>query len=415
MARKAYDWEIGSPPPEIEPHSIAKHEVLDGYIRRYIEVVTASRKVHGLHITLVDGFAGGGLYRRRDTAELHAGSPLRLLTGIAEAHATLEAARETTFPLDARFVFVEQRRKSMLFLEDVLRKSGFGPRIGADVQLVPGAFEENVDPIIAQIKQRGRSGRSIWVLDQYGYTDVLFPTVRRILDSLDKAEVLLTFSTDWLIDFLADSPASQKALGKLGLSPSALLEKKDGPDWRRAIQFELHRHIRPLTGASYYTPFFIESPSAHRSYWLLHLAKHPKANDVMKHLHWDIENHFGHYGGAGLQMLGYTPMHDANVTAQTRFAFNVSARSLAENALLDDLPRLLWTREGISFGKLIEEITNDTPASSTIVGAVLLDLNRAGTLTILGEKGGTRRVHDRIGAHDIIKPNRQLVIFPPRR
>lgn len=415
MARKPYEWEVGSEPPEIEPHSIAKHEVLDGYLRRYLEVVTASRKVHELRITLVDGFAGGGLYRRRGTRQLHPGSPLRLLAGVAEAHARVEAHRGAPFPLDARYVFVEQRRKSMAHLEGVLRQSGFGPRIGADVELITGAFEQHVDAIITGIKQRSRSGRSIWLLDQYGYTAVVFATVRRIFDNLDKAEVLLTFSTDWLIDFLADTPAFEKALAKIGLPPRTLLDKKDGPDWRRAIQYELHRHIRPLTGASFYTPFFIESVNAHRSYWLLHLAKHPKANDVMKHLHWDMENHFAHYGGPGLQMLGYTAAHDAEVNPQSRFAFNVSARSLTRAALLDDLPGMLWAREGVPFGSLIEEITNDTPASSTIVGEVLLELDRAGTLNILGEKGGKRRVHDRIGAHDIIRPNRQLVIFPRSR
>lgn len=60
MTRRHYDWRNG--PAEIEQHSIAKHEVLRAYLARYFETLASQPQIDNFRLTLVDGFAGGGLY-----------------------------------------------------------------------------------------------------------------------------------------------------------------------------------------------------------------------------------------------------------------------------------------------------------------------------------------------------------------
>lgn len=61
MARDNHQWIPGAEPPEIRPHSQAKHRVIDAYLRRYVEVLTGDVRIPEFYLTLVDGFSGGGI------------------------------------------------------------------------------------------------------------------------------------------------------------------------------------------------------------------------------------------------------------------------------------------------------------------------------------------------------------------
>ena len=90
----------------------------------------------------------------------------------------------------------------------------------------------------------------------------------------------------------------------------SLIDLRSGDGWRYLIQHGLYRHIQDRTGSRFYTPFFIHSVEAHRSYWLLHLSNHREARDEMGKLHWRLNNHFQHHGGAGFHALGFDPSKD---------------------------------------------------------------------------------------------------------
>ena len=94
MPKKEYDWNVGDPPPYIEAHSLTKHKVLEDYLFRYLHILTQHPMSQHFKLTLVDGFAGGGLYRQQDTEELQLGSPLQLLKTSEAAIAHLPIDRE---------------------------------------------------------------------------------------------------------------------------------------------------------------------------------------------------------------------------------------------------------------------------------------------------------------------------------
>lgn len=402
-----YDWASGATPPPIEPHSIAKHRVYAEYVQRYIRIYTTNHRVRGLRLALVDGFAGGGLYRT-GAGDLHEGSPLQLLRAVSAARAELNQRRGEGFPLEVRFYFVEADRGAYDFLQGALRDREFLGRGDVDPVLFHGTFEQHAPAIIQDVRSRLRSGRSIFFLDQYGYKDVLLPTLKRGFTELENIEVVLTLATDWIFDFLADTPDHVKALSALELAPRDLLQFKDGPDWRRRMERYLHDHIWRRVGCQNRTPFFIESADAHRAYSLIHLSKHPKACDEMKRLHWDVHT-FAHYGGPGLDMLGYRSKTDAVLLPQQRFGFGDVDRQRSVAAMRVQIPQNLSSSgKTVSWRALVAQIVNETPAWSGIAEEAVLAAVADKDLVLAGAGGSPRSTFAHLNPDDLISYNRQV-------
>jgi hypothetical protein len=155
------------------------------------------------------------------------------------------------------------------------------------------------------------------------------------------------------------------------------------------------------------------SRESNRPYWFLHLANSEKANDVVKELHWRIENHFSHYGGAGLSMLGFDPARDFD-PAQQSFGFDSIAKIHTRQALLTQLPdriRDKWPG-GIAFDDLFKSLTNETPATREMIREVATQLCRDGDLVKRGGAGQERRASTAVLDHDTLEQPRQVRLFP---
>ncbi len=399
-----YDWKLGRRPPILGEHSLAKHEIFEHYVKVYIDRVTRTPSQTMLNLTIVDGFCGGGLYRLGST-EVD-GSPLRLLKAVEAVDEALGAARAKGFDLRVDFFFIDEKRHHIDFLNDLLRKRGYGPRLGRDIFVRQAPFQEALPDVVAHIRSKGTAHRSLFFLDQYGWSDVALRTMRDILNSLEKPEILLTFAVDALIDFLSEKTGETQALLNIELDREdvrALTGLRDGDGWRYLIQNGLYRHIRDRAGAPFYTPFFIHSVDAHRSYWLLHLSKHRQARDEMGKLHWRLNNHFQHHGGAGFHALGFDPSKDIRQGMLT-FMFDDDARRRSETAVLEQLPPMIHsaTREGR--GLLVEELfagnCNDTPITSEILQKQLVILRDEGELSIISADGSKKPRAKTIGWGD---------------
>lgn len=271
-------------------------------------------------------------------------------------------------------------------------------------------------------KTRQRAWRCIFLLDQYGYKDVPFESLRYIFRSLPKAEVILTFATDWLLDYITDSASCKLALNRLGLplDPSYIgaLKERAPAKWREFVQITLHEHLKTESGAKYYTPFFVHSEKANRDYWLVHLSTHARARDVMTSLHWDVGNHFRHYGQPGLDMLGYKATFDESYSEQPvlpspTFDFSDIARARTLAALLEELPRriaVLEKRRGaMTYEGIHANLCNLTPADSKLMREAAVVLLKEGAIDVKSPDGTTRR--GRIMDGDLLSLARQTNIF----
>jgi len=218
MPRKEYSWSIDDP-PEIAPHSLAKHRILREYVEEYVRVLTADPRTDKLRLNLVDGFAGGGVYVDPRSGLSQAGSPVVLLDAVQVAEAAANVNRAKPLHVDARYFFVDRDSSAIACLRETLRRRSTWATEQAFVQVVEGEFDSQLDRIIQAIKSRGRAWRSIFVLDQYGYTAAPPGLLRRIFDNLPNAEVFLTVAVGWVAAYLADL---KTAAAKLGIPQDVL-------------------------------------------------------------------------------------------------------------------------------------------------------------------------------------------------
>jgi three-Cys-motif partner protein len=392
---------------------------LQSYLSAYFQTLAGGQRRDEFKLTLVDGFAGGGLYYHEDTKELVQGSPFIFLNAASEA--TYQINRDRTKPVrfDISHFFIEAKRPAYLHLEKVLREAGYGPRIGQDIHLCHNQFESEADRIIEFIaKKSPRNGRSIFALDQFGYKDVPTSLIRKILQALPGAEIILTFAVDSFLNYANDRTFTN-LLRHLEI-PSTLSGKtfreikESKQDWRLFIQSTLYSSLVQQCGAQHFTPFFIRNTNGHGDYWLIHLSQHFRARDVMTEVHWQNQNYFIHYAGAGLDMfnvLGYDPKHDADHRGQhvLGFEFDAPAREMSINALIAQIPKVIYAHdEGMTYEALYATTCNESPASSEIYQDALERLIAHGIIEIHSSEGGRRR------AARQIKPG-DRILAPPQR
>ena len=293
----SFRWHPDEAPPPIETHSKAKLEVLRSYLRAYLDRLNVNPHREEFKLDLVDGFAGGGTFL--DDGNTLSGTPLIMLEESERARERLNQARDNPLRFDCKYYFVDKESAHLDHLRKVLDERGH--RVDGKTIVVSNArFEEAVDGIIAEIRHRQpRAGRSIFLLDQTGFSQVALELVARIFRELPAAEVILTFAADVLVNHLAEIPSLIKAVAPLALTESRiheLVEYSGGDGGRALVQRTLRDHIRAVTGATYDTPFFVRPRQSRRALWFLHLSRHLTARDVMIQRHWDIQNTFEHYG-----------------------------------------------------------------------------------------------------------------------
>lgn len=406
-------WKPGSLLPKIESHSHAKLNLLARYLDAYFATISVNPQIDRISISLIDGFSGGGAYLRQ--GEDRPGSPLVLLDAVARAETRLNEGRRKPLALDAKFYFVETKADTLEFLRQTLVERGFADDIASGrIVLTKGEFEQSWKGIVEEIKVRHRGGRSLFVLDQKGWSAVQFSTIRTILHELPRAEVLLTFAVDWLLSYLNESNAFAKGMARIGIEGNRLSEymaAKGQAGYQYLIPRLLLQDIRELTGAPFFTPFFLRSERAQRDLWIVHLSKLVTARNVMVESHWKVGNASLHRGRAGMDMLGFDPAWEDGVAFD--FGFDTKAGSDIQIAMANELPYQL---EGIEDGDattvlgFLTKVANHTAATREQIEGTIALLHDERQIDLISPSGKLRRRRSKPNPDDLIRLTRQLTI-----
>ena len=221
----SFVWVPGSPPPFIEEHSLAKLSVFRSYVANYMDRLCEGSRRDVFKLDLVDGFSGGGLFR--DAGVEIPGTPLIMLEEAQAAYARLNERRVKPLHFDLKFHFGDVAPDHTRYLRQVISEREF--RIPEhEVAVYDGAFEDKIDVIISDIKRRQpRAGRALFLLDQKGFAQVEFDLIRRIFDELARAEVILTFAAETLLNFMVERPEFYTAARPIELSETDIRDLVD--------------------------------------------------------------------------------------------------------------------------------------------------------------------------------------------
>jgi three-Cys-motif partner protein len=413
MSNWHYEWGLNVALPALGEHSKAKHNVYREYLRRYLREITKSGVVSRLLINVVDGFSGGGAYIPERGSAPYFGSPVILIETLQEMQIELQHRRREPFLLDWHLHLVDQDKDAHDVLRRTLTARGFSSLFGERVFLHTTPFQEALPALLIAVQKRGST---IFLLDQFGYTQVHFALLRQIFTTLPKPEIILTFAYDQLATWVQDYDRLNRVLQDLGVGGiqhneyEVALSLPNGREF--FIQRTLHRAF--LSFARYYTPFFIMSRKSNKAFWLVHLSVHARARDVMTGLHWEMHNSFAHFGGAGQNMLGFDPNNPA--PGFQAYMFDDDARQRTLWKLQDDLPPLVYAyQNGVEFRQFFADTANDCPGDSQILKEALVGLAEAGVIRLLTKGGGEKRSIASLSPTDrVIIPQQPAFFFTGR-
>ncbi|GIU97420.1 MAG: hypothetical protein KatS3mg013_1223 [Actinomycetota bacterium] len=171
-----------------EPHTVAKHRILEKYLQGWLPALLLGGHPR---IVIIDGFAGPGEYVGGEE-----GSPLIAL------RAYLDHAHRGRMRGELVFLFIEERRDRAQYLEQVaLPKLGARPD-NVKVSVHRGRFDETMTRALDALDEHERHlAPTFAFLDPFGFSDTPMPVTGRILRH-PRSEVLVTFMIESVNRFL---------------------------------------------------------------------------------------------------------------------------------------------------------------------------------------------------------------------
>jgi three-Cys-motif partner protein len=408
MVESRYRWEEGV---ELEEHTRRKHKILREYLARYLTVRCGFPQQTRFRLAIVEGFAGGGRYRRGE-----AGSPIIFVEELRAATERLNLKRQTEgmAPLDIECCLIlnDNEPGTIAILRNHLE-----PLIAAARSEVPRLhlqtiyYERDFEELYPELKatlQRGRYQNALFNLDQYGHSDVQRATLTDIGASFSSAEIFYTFAIASLIAFLpkSDPTLVTKHLGFLGVTQenlSSLEGRLSNNEWLGAAERLVFECFQSC--AQFVSPFSINNPGGWR-YWLIHFANNNyRARQEYNNVLHDNSSMQAHFGRSGLNMLSFDPAKEGEL-----YLFDVSGRERARQALMEDIPRLVTEfGDAVPVGQFYGSIYNMTPAHMDDIHSAMIDHP---DMEVITEGGGARRKSNTIRPDDILRIKNQRTFFP---
>ncbi len=263
---------------EAEPHTKAKHQILEAYLKRFFLILSRQSAQVGSskRLLYVDGFAGAGEY-----VGSVAGSPLVAIRAA-------QTAAHSTVPIQIRLI--EKRHDRVENLRQLLLQSK--SQLPAFIQ-VDDPIEGECEPAVLEMVEReeaakGTLGPAFFFLDQFGYSSFSMGLVAKILGH-PMCEVFSYLNWNMLHPFMAD-PTKREGISK----------SFGGSEWKDVI--DLHGrekedrfrdiYLKALTergGAKFVYPFAMRGDNDAIIYWLFFSTNNLRGLEEMKRAMWEVD------------------------------------------------------------------------------------------------------------------------------
>lgn len=256
----------------IEPHTRAKHEILQNYLKAWFPILS---KWSG-RIIYLDGFAGPGVYSGGED-----GSPVIALQTALE-HKLREHFGEIIF------FFIEKDPNRAKMLKQVLKNRFANLSRDIKYQVQGAEFAPTLEQVLDELEKQGaRLAPTFAFLDPFGFSGFPMKLIGRLM-SYDKCEVLITFMAGFVRRFLDD--LREPVLNDLFATKEWKKARNLGDDNRLKFLLNLYEEqLRNVGGAEYVRNFGMIGSFNQVVYYLFYGTKHLKGLEVMKEAMWKVD------------------------------------------------------------------------------------------------------------------------------
>jgi three-Cys-motif partner protein len=271
---------------DAEPHTLAKHAILERYLQAWFPILTQQtvRFPRKREILYIDGFAGPGEYAGGQPV-----SPIIALTAVLN--------HTIPFPVPVHMLFVEQRQDRFEHLKKVLgphvNQAQKSPQIKA-VEPVLGDCDTVLNKLLADHEARGTTfGPALAFFDQFGYSSVALELVARVL-RYGQCEVFTYLDYKDMNRWITDptkAPAFNRACGSEDWHHCINLPEAK----RRACLLERYKAAlkRPAQEAGaegkFVASFLMFDKNEQPLYWLVFCTNNLRGLEEMKKAMWFVD------------------------------------------------------------------------------------------------------------------------------
>lgn len=257
-----------------EPHTLAKIEILKGYLHAWFRILGMRRKDEVL--LFVDGFAGPGRYSGGEK-----GSPVAALDVAVNA---LENLGTAFIGNRLHCAFIEKDQARFAELSGVLANIQLHPKL--KTSRYNCEFVEGINQLRREIPGPFRgSGPLLVFADPFGGTGIPLTTIASCLEGASN-EVLINLDADGVARiFTADNPNREQQLDDLFGSGEWRTVLHPGRDFAMLSLDILQlykKSLRTIPGVKYLWSFAMRGAKDLISYHLVFASKHPQGLRKMK-------------------------------------------------------------------------------------------------------------------------------------
>ena len=170
------EWSAdGGTLPTVDPHTKAKHKILEEYIENLIATLYGKGRYGVTNFTFVDAFCGGGMYRDPEAQDEWEGSPIRIIRAVQKGY----EKSKRQYPLNVKYIFMDSRKAHLDCLKNYSLPAAGLENIAASGNCVfeHGNFEDLINWLILAVSSH--KGHSLFLLDPFGWTQVSMASIRK--------------------------------------------------------------------------------------------------------------------------------------------------------------------------------------------------------------------------------------------
>src|SRR5208283_5949969 len=277
-----------------EPHTAAKHRILEEYLKAWYPILSTSQN----RLIYIDGFAGPSKYLKGED-----GSPIIAIRCLLNHSRNLCQAGNKEFV----FLFIEQDAERSALLDETIKKEYPDLPKSIKCRTYNGDFETAMKQLLDVLDKEGKSlAPTFAFIDPFGYSGLPFYLIQRIL-KFRRCEVFINFAYNSINLFIETTDSREEIFDALFGTPEwrKIRGVKD-PEERNRQLIELYSS-QLKKAAKYVRSFEMVDKTGKITYHLFFATNHIEGIKQMKTAMWKVDPrglfHFADTTDAGQTFL----------------------------------------------------------------------------------------------------------------
>lgn len=260
-------------------HSAVKIELLRRYLERYLNILTQSSYIDGIHV--YDLFCGEGIYE--DGGK---GSPIAILETIKNIHFAGHGSGKKRGKFNCLFNDIDPGKLDKLQCE--IRRLHLHYPLMGQLLFKSEDYRNLLPKVVREINDYSNQKAFVFI-DPYGYRDIRMSDIADLLHS-KKSEVLLFLPTHFMFRF--ESKGTPESLVQF---INDLMPVEQWPKSDTGIDFieNLTEAFRAFLGSRFFVDSFIISRNRNQFFCLFFFTSHIYGFDRMLDVKWQIDEEDG--------------------------------------------------------------------------------------------------------------------------